>query len=95
MKQGVFLRDIAANAEEAIIDIVGVIGWQVEYVRLRDMLRGIPEGVKRVQVRVRGVERIIAPVGHTWDEFFVNGPKASDDFMTDRPAQDQSEREHM
>lgn len=54
-----------------------------------------PEGVKRVQVRVRGVERIIAPVGHTWDEFFVNGPKASDDFMTDRPAQDQSEREHM
>lgn len=61
-------------------------------VRLPAELR-LPEGVKKVQVRARGVERIIAPVGHTWDEFFLNGPLASEDFMTERADQQQAERE--
>lgn len=34
--------------------------------------------------RARGVDRIMAPVGHTWDGFFLNGPKASDDFLVER-----------
>lgn len=34
----------------------------------------LPEGVKKVQVRARGMDRIISPVGHTWDAFFMNGP---------------------
>lgn len=55
----------------------------------------LPEGVKRVQVRVKGVDRVISPVGRTWDEFFLNGPKASDDFMVDRPTQEQAEREPL
>jgi antitoxin VapB len=37
--------------------------------------------------------RIISPVGHTWDEFFMNGPQASDDFMAERAPQEQAERE--
>jgi antitoxin VapB len=61
-------------------------------VRLPADLR-LPEGVKKVQVRARGVDRIISPVGHTWDEFFLNGPKASEDFMSERATQHQSERE--
>jgi len=55
----------------------------------------LPEGVKKVQVRSRGMDRIISPVGHTWDEFFLNGPQASDDFMTERAAQEQAEREAL
>ena len=55
----------------------------------------LPEGVKKVQVRARGVERIIAPVGHTWDEFFLNGPQVSEDFMTERADQQQAEREAL
>ena len=55
----------------------------------------LPEGVKKVQVRARGVDRIISPVGHTWDEFFLNGPKASEDFMSERATQHQSEREAL
>jgi antitoxin VapB len=39
------------------------------------------------------VDRIISPVGHTWDEFFLNGPRASDDFMVERAGQEQGERE--
>lgn len=61
-------------------------------VRLPAEMR-LPDGVKKVQVRVRGVERIIAPVGQTWDEFFQRGPLASEDFMTERASQEQSDRE--
>jgi antitoxin VapB len=53
----------------------------------------LPADVKRVQVRARGVDRIISPVGRTWDGFFLNGPQASEDFMSDRPSQQQAERE--
>ena len=55
----------------------------------------LPEGVKKVQVRARGVDRIISPVGHTWDEFFLNGPRASDEFMAERASQQQPEREAL
>jgi antitoxin VapB len=53
----------------------------------------LPDSVKKVQVRARGVDRIISPVGHTWDEFFLNGPQASEDFMAERAPQQQAERE--
>jgi antitoxin VapB len=53
----------------------------------------LPEGVRLVQVRARGQDRIISPVGHSWDSFFLDGPRASDDFMVERAAQVQSERE--
>jgi antitoxin VapB len=43
-----------------------------------------PSRVKKVQVRAQGMDRIISPVGHTWDAFFLSGPRVSDDFMTDR-----------
>jgi antitoxin VapB len=55
----------------------------------------LPEGVKKVRVRARGVERIISPVGRTWDEFFLDGPPASEDFMTQRASQQQPEREAL
>lgn len=55
----------------------------------------LPDGVKRVQVRALGSDRIISPVDHTWDSFFLNGPKASEDFMFERAGQVQSERESL
>ena len=61
-------------------------------VRLPAELR-MPEGVKRVEIRARGLERIISPVGHTWDSFFLDGPRVSEDFMTERASQLQRERE--
>lgn len=53
----------------------------------------LPDAVKKVQVRARGVERIISPVGQTWDQFFLQGPQASDDFLPERASQTQPERE--
>ena len=34
----------------------------------------LPEGVHKVEIRVKGQERIIAPIGQTWDSFFLGGP---------------------
>lgn len=63
-------------------------------VRLPADLR-LPEGVKQVSVRARGQERIISPINSTWDSFFIDGPQAGDDFMAERPAQTQPERESL
>ena len=54
-----------------------------------------PANVKRVHVRVKGTERILSPAGHAWDSFFLEGAGASEDFMTDRPDQQQPDREPL
>jgi antitoxin VapB len=53
----------------------------------------LPEGVHKVTIRVKGQERIIAPIGQTWDSFFLDGPRVSDDFLSERASQQQPERE--
>mgnify|MGYP003584317692 FL=1 len=55
----------------------------------------LPDGVRKVEVRTKGNERIISPVGQTWDSFFLNGPPVSDDFMPERASQDQAHREPL
>lgn len=52
-----------------------------------------PEDVKKVTVRVIGHDRILTPIQHSWDSFFQQGANVSDDFMTERASQQQSERE--
>lgn len=65
---------------------------RTQAVRIPAELR-FPEGVHKVRVRTKGNERIIAPVAQAWDSFFIDGPKASDDFLPERASQHQSERE--
>jgi ATP-dependent protease ClpP protease subunit len=60
-KQGVFLQAMAADATEARIDIVGVIGWEVAFTELKRMFAGLGETVKRV------VFEIYSPGGDVWD----------------------------
>ncbi len=52
-----------------------------------------PEGVKRVNVRVVGSDRILSPVDKTWDSFFLSKETVTDDFLPKRASQEQSERE--
>jgi antitoxin VapB len=54
-----------------------------------------PEGVHKVDIRVKGQERIITPVGQTWDSFFLAGPQVSDDFLPERASQQQPERDAL
>ena len=55
----------------------------------------LPEGVHKVEIRVKGQERIIAPIGQSWDSFFLDGPRVSDEFLTERASQQQPEREAL
>lgn len=52
-----------------------------------------PEDVKKVSVRVQGVDRILSPADKTWDSFFLGDSPVTEDFLTERAAQDQAERE--
>jgi len=65
---------------------------RTQAVRLPADMR-LPDNVKQVVVRARGNERIITPVDNAWDSFFNGEFAASEDFMTERASQHQSERE--
>jgi antitoxin VapB len=52
-----------------------------------------PDSVRKVEVRVRGQERVIAPADAAWDSFFDAGPSVTDDFMAERATQAQPGRE--
>jgi len=54
-----------------------------------------PEGVRQVEVIKVGRSRVITPVGHRWDDFFDNGPRASEDFMVERNQPDPQERDPL
>ncbi|MEY3696290.1 MAG: hypothetical protein RL083_2115, partial [Pseudomonadota bacterium] len=55
----------------------------------------LPEGVRKVEIRAKGQERIITPLGQSWDSFFLDGPRVSDDFLSERASQQQAEREGL
>lgn len=55
----------------------------------------LPDEVKKATVRIRGRDRIITPIENTWDNFFLNGPLVSGDFMNERGVQKPVERESL
>ncbi|MCP9773732.1 AbrB/MazE/SpoVT family DNA-binding domain-containing protein [Synechococcus sp. Tobar12-5m-g] len=61
-------------------------------VRILAQLR-FPDSVQKVEVRACGQERIIAPLGRSWDSFFQGGPTVPDDCLGERASQQQGERE--
>lgn len=67
---------------------------RTQAVRLPAEMR-FPDSVKKVEVRVAGQERIIAPAESAWDSFFLGAMSATDDFMAERASQFQSERESL
>ena len=54
-----------------------------------------PEGVQKVEIRVKGHELVISPIGQTWDSFFLDGPTVSNDFLPECASQHQPEREAL
>jgi antitoxin VapB len=43
-----------------------------------------PADVHQVEIIKIGHSRLITPVGRRWEDLFLSGPRASDDFMTER-----------
>ena len=52
-----------------------------------------PEGVHEVDILKIGRSRVIVPKGRRWDDLFQSGPKASEDFMSEREQPPAEERE--
>ena len=44
-------------------------------------------GVRKVNVRVVGPDRVLSPVDHVWDTFFLEGAAATDDVRIERGEQ--------
>ncbi len=55
------------------------LNHRTQAVRLPSQTR-FPAHVTQVQVRVCGVERILTPVGQTWDSFFLSTDSVPQDF---------------
>lgn len=54
-----------------------------------------PEGVHRVEIVKIGRSRLITPVGKRWDDLFLKGPRATEDFMRERVQPAPEEREPL
>ena len=54
-----------------------------------------PDGVHQVDIIKLGHSRLVTPIGRRWDEFFVNGPRASEDFMSEREQPGAEQREPL
>jgi antitoxin VapB len=54
-----------------------------------------PDGVHQVDILKIGSSRVIVPQGKRWDDLFQNGPRVSDDFMTERDQPPVEEREPL
>lgn len=44
-----------------------------------------PENVHQVDILKIGHSRVIMPQGKRWDDLFQSGPRASEDFIEERP----------
>ena len=55
----------------------------------------LPGSVKRVDVRAVGNERIIAPVGQSWNSFFEAASAVPDDFMSERASHNHAARDPL
>ena len=54
-----------------------------------------PEDVHQVDILKVGRSRVIVPQGRRWDDLFLNGPRASEDFMVAREQPEAEEREPL
>ncbi|MBB3569335.1 type II toxin-antitoxin system VapB family antitoxin [Rhizobium sp. BK491] len=52
-----------------------------------------PEDVHQVDILKIGRSRVIVPQGKRWDDLFLHGPRASDDFLDEREQPVAEERE--
>lgn len=65
---------------------------EMQVILLPEEMR-FPSDVKRVTVRRLGKDRVLSPAQNTWDSFFLGPQTVTDDFITERADQHQTERE--
>lgn len=53
------------------------------------------DSVKKVVIRLNGEERILCPAENTWDSFFLSGETVTEDFLSERAEQTDTQREAL
>ena len=51
--------------------------------------------MREVEIVKLGASRLISPVGKRWDDLFLQGPRATDDFSSEREQPAAEEREPL
>lgn len=54
-----------------------------------------PDDVRQVEILKIGRGRLIVPQGKRWDDLFESGPRASEDFLSERAQPPAEEREPL
>ena len=52
-----------------------------------------PADVRQVEIIKLGQSRLISPVGKRWDDLFLQGPRATEDFLRERDQPEAEERD--
>ena len=52
-----------------------------------------PADVRQVEIIKLGQSRLISPVGKRWDDLFLQGPRATKDFLRERDQPEAEERD--
>lgn len=53
------------------------------------------DNVKKINIRKVGQDRVLSPLSQTWDSFFLQTDRVSEDFMQTRETPQQAEREDL
>lgn len=53
------------------------------------------DNVKKINIRKVGQDRVLSPLSQTWDSFFLQTDRVSEDFMQTRETPQQAEREEL
>ena len=53
------------------------------------------DNVKKINIRKVGQDRVLSPISQTWDSFFLQTDRVSEDFMQTRETPQQAEREAL
>lgn len=53
------------------------------------------DNVKKINIRKVGQDRVLSPISQTWDSFFLQTDRVSEDFIQTRETPQQAEREDL
>ncbi len=80
--------------ESAFVTECSFISNRSQAVRLPKAVP-FPDDVHQVDILKIGHSRVIVPQGRRWDDLFLNGPLASEDFVAEREPPRAEEREPL
>jgi antitoxin VapB len=87
-----YIPCVYGNEEQAMTSSTVFTSNRSQAVRLPKAI-AFPEDVHQVDIIKIGRSRVIVPQGKRWDDLFLNGPRVTEDFLSEREQPAAEERE--